>query len=230
MPIGFGLVYSTVVFNTMKRPFNMFLLTAAIAVGSYALQSTNAQAQSTARVGIKGGFNASTLYYDSDGVNDKNERYGFHAGVFAQIPAGDFFAIQPELLYTTKGASGNYNILGINGTNTFRLNYAELPVLATFKLGNTVDLQLGPYVAYLLNSDINSNGDFGTGVARIDRDNFNKVDYGVAGGLNLYLGKALIGVRYGQGIQRIADSGVAQTILGNAKNGVGMISIGYSFN
>ncbi|CCH55479.1 hypothetical protein BN8_04738 [Fibrisoma limi BUZ 3] len=214
----------------MKRPFNTFLLTAAIAVGSYALQSTNVQAQSTARVGIKGGFNASTLYYDSDGVNDKNERYGFHAGVFAQIPAGDFFAIQPELLYTTKGASGNYNILGINGTNTFRLNYAELPVLATFKLGNTVDLQLGPYVAYLLNSDINSNGDFGTGVARIDRDNFNKVDYGVAGGLNLYLGKALIGVRYGQGIQRIADSGVARTILGNAKNGVGMISIGYSFN
>lgn len=208
----------------------MLFLTAALAVGSYALQSTNAQAQTTPRVGIKGGFNASTLYYDNDGVSDKNERYGFHAGVFAQIPAGDFFAIQPELLYTTKGASGNYNILGINGTNTFRLNYAELPVLATFKLGNVVDLQLGPYVAYLLNSDINSNGDFGTGVARIDRDNFNKVDYGVAGGLNLYLGKALIGVRYGQGIQRIADSGVARTILGNAKNGVGMISIGYSFN
>jgi len=205
-------------------------MSAILFTGTHTIQEANAQSSNRVRAGIKGGFNASTLYYDNANSNDRKERYGFHVGVFAQIPAGEFFAIQPELLYTTKGASANYNVLSFTGRNSFRLNYAELPVLATFKLGNAVELQAGPYAAYLLNSDISSNGDLGTGVARLNRDSFNKLDYGIAGGLNIYFGKAFLGVRYGQGLQRIADSDLARTFLGNARNGVGMISLGVSLN
>ncbi|GAB3808944.1 hypothetical protein GCM10028819_49060 [Spirosoma humi] len=192
--------------------------------------ASDALAQGRTRVGIKGGLNASSLFYDSQGATNKNERIGYHVGVFAQAPVGEFFAIQPELLYMTKGASADYNILGFNGKNTFRLNYAELPVLATFKLGQAVELQAGPYVAYLLNSNVNSNGDFGVGAAAINRDNFNKVDYGIAGGLNIYFGKAFIGARYEQGLQQIANTGAAKTLLGSAKNGVGLLSVGFSLN
>ena len=214
----------------MKSSMKTLLVAAVLATGAMFLASSDATAQSRVRTGLKGGLNASSLFYDGQGVSNKNERIGFHAGVFAQVPAGESFAIQPELLYTTKGASANYNILGINGANTFRLNYAELPVLATFKLGQAVELQAGPYVAYLLNSNINSNGDFGVGTGAINRNNFNKVDYGVAGGLNIYFGKAFVGARYEQGLQRIANSGAARTLLGNAKNGVGLVSIGFSLN
>lgn len=206
------------------------LSTAILATGATLLNTSDAIAQGRIRTGLKGGLNASSLFYDGQGVSNKNERIGFHAGVFAQIPAGEFFAIQPELLYMTKGASADYNVLGFNGTNTFKLNYAELPVLATFKLGQAVELQAGPYVAYLLNSNINSNGDFGSGTGAINRDNFNKVDYGIAGGLNIYFGKAFIGARYEQGLQRIANSGAARTLLGNARNGVGLVSVGFSVN
>lgn len=214
----------------MKKFANTLLATALLTIGTSSLLVTNVSAQGIARAGIKGGLNASSLYYDSQGVSNKNERIGFHAGVFAQAPLGEFFAIQPELLYTTKGAAADYNVLGFNGRNTFKLNYAELPVLATFKLGQAVELQAGPYVSYLLNSNINSNGDFGTGSSAINRDNFNKVDYGIAGGLNIYFGKTFVGARYEQGLQRIANSGVASTLLGNAKNGVGLLTIGVSFN
>lgn len=214
----------------MKKTRNV-LVAVALTVGTVVFSSSDAAAQGRTRVGIKGGLNASSLFYDSQGVSNKNERIGFHAGVFAQAPLGEFFAIQPELLYTTKGASADYNVLGfINGRNTFRLNYAELPILATFKLGQSVELQAGPYAAYLLNSNINSNGDFGTGSSAINRDNFNKVDYGLAGGLNIYFGKAFIGARYEQGLQRIANGGAARTLLGNAKNSVGLISVGFSMN
>lgn len=197
--------------------------------------STDVVAQGRTRVGLKGGLNASSLFYNTQGVDTKKERIGFHTGVFAQAPLGEFFAIQPELLYTTKGSSANYSasILGstFSGTNTFKLNYAELPVLATFKLGQSVELQAGPYVSYLLNSDLVTNTNFaGSGSDRISRDNFNKVDYGVAGGLNFFFGKALLGLRYEQGLQTIAKSGAAKTLLGNAKNGVGMISVGFSLN
>ncbi len=218
----------------MKKSVNARILTLLIATGATFLTTTDLLAQNRVRAGLKGGLNASSLFYDAQGVSNKKERIGFHGGLYAQIPAGDFFAIQPELLYTTKGSSADYSttLLGrtFSGNNTFRLNYAELPVLATFKLGQSVELQAGPYVSYLLNTGVNSNGDFGSGNVGISRDNFNKVDYGLAGGLNFFLGKALIGARYEQGLQRIANSGAAQTLLGNAKNGVGMISIGFSFN
>lgn len=214
----------------MKKSMKTLLAAAVLITGAAFFHATDALAQGRVRTGLKGGLNASSLFYDGQGVSNKSERIGFHAGVFAQAPVGEFFAIQPELLYMTKGASANYNVLGFNGTNTFKLNYAELPVLATFKLGQAVELQAGPYVSYLLNSNINSNGDFGTGTGAINRNNFNKVDYGVAGGLNIYFGKAFIGARYEQGLQRIANSGTARTLLGNAKNGVGLVSVGFSLN
>ncbi|WP_080057342.1 porin family protein [Spirosoma aerolatum] len=214
----------------MKKSVKILLATAILTGSLFMLQPNRAIAQGITRVGLKGGLNASSLFYDSQGVSDKNERIGFHVGVFAQAPIGEFFAIQPELLYMTKGASATYNVLGFSGKNTFKLNYAELPVLATFKLGQAVELQAGPYISYLLNSNINSNGDFGTGSSAINRDNFNKVDYGIAGGLNIYFGKAFIGARYEQGLQQIANSGAAKTVLGNAKNGVGLLSIGFSVN
>ncbi|QJW89046.1 PorT family protein [Spirosoma taeanense] len=215
----------------MKQPMKTLIAAALLTAGAFVATSTDTLAQGRVRAGLKGGLSASSLFYDTQGASNKNERIGFHAGVFAQAPLGEFFAIQPELLYITKGAAADYNVLGfINGRNTFKLNYAELPVLATFKLGETVELQAGPYVSYLLNSNVNSNGDFGTGSSAINRDNFNKVDYGLAGGLNIYFGKAFIGARYEQGLQRIADSGPARTLLGNAKNSTGLVSVGFSFN
>lgn len=214
----------------MKKSVKTVIMSAVLTAGVFAFGKSDAVAQGRTRVGLKGGLNASSLFYDTQGASNKNERIGFHIGVFAQAPIGEFFAIQPELLYTTKGAAADYNFLGFNGRNTFRLNYAELPVLATFKLGQAVELQAGPYVSYLLNSDINSNGDFGVGTAAINRNNFNKIDYGLAGGLNVYFGKAFIGARYEQGLQNIANNGAARAILGNAKNGVGLLSVGFSFN
>ncbi|GAB3032106.1 porin family protein [Spirosoma pulveris] len=214
----------------MKKLVNTLLTSAVLLTGTIVFNSSDALAQGRTRVGIKGGLNASSLFYDSQGATNKNERIGYHVGVFAQAPIGEFFAIQPELLYMTKGASADFNVLGVNGKNTFKLNYAELPVLATFKLGQAVELQAGPYVSYLLNSNINSNSDFGTGTAAINRDNFNKIDYGIAGGINLYFGKAFIGARYEQGLQQVANSGAAKTLLGSAKNGVGLLSVGFSIN
>ncbi|WP_420149487.1 porin family protein [Spirosoma sp.] len=214
----------------MKTSVKTLFAASILAAGLFMLNSSDALAQGVARTGVKGGLNASSLFYDNQGVSNKNERIGFHVGVFTQVPIGEFFAIQPELLYMTKGASANYDFAIFEGRNTFKLNYAELPVLATFKLGQAVEIQAGPYVSYLLNSNVTTNGDLGSGSSAINRDNFNKIDYGIAGGLNIYFGKAFVGARYEQGLQRIANNGAASTLLGNAKNGVGLLSVGFSLN
>lgn len=218
---GQAIINSTIL---MKKSIGTFAVATAL-ISSLAV--SDVAAQTRPRTGIKGGFNASTLYVDN--VEDRRERYGFHVGVFTQIPVGSLFAIQPELQYTTKGVSARYSALGATGRSTFRLNYVELPVLATFKLGNSVDLQAGPYAGYLINSDVATDGDLGSGVREVNRDNFNKLDYGLAGGLNIYFGRALLGVRYGQGLQPVAETGGARLLLGNSKNATGQVSLGVTF-
>ncbi|MBC8154642.1 MAG: PorT family protein [Bacteroidetes bacterium] len=212
----------------MQHPIHFVRAGVLLALISIMARPAAVHAQSTARFGIKGGLNASTLFIDN--VDNRRERIGFHAGVFAQAPITSFIAIQPELLYTTKGASADYNLPLFRGKNTFQLNYAELPLLLTFKLGNTAELQAGPYAAYLLNANIKTEGSFGSGTRDINADNFNRLDYGLAGGLNVYFGKALIGLRYGQGLNRIASDGIGRDLLGNTKNAVGMVSVGFSLN
>ncbi|MBO0952083.1 porin family protein [Fibrella forsythiae] len=203
------------------------LLTAAGIVST----TTDAVAQGRARTGIKGGLSASTLQFNEVDFSNRKERIGFHAGVFTQIPVGSAFAIQPELLYVNKGASSNYRLLGQDSQASFNLNYIDLPVLATLKLGDAVEIQAGPYAGYLLNSNVsNTGGIVGNSAINLNADQFNRVDYGLAGGLNVYFGQVLLGVRYTQGLQKIANTTASQAIFSNAKNGVGLLSIGYSFN
>ena len=213
----------------MKKFIKLGVL-AGIATVGLALTTTIATAQIRPRTGIKAGLSASSLFYDNGSYNDRKERIGFHAGVFTQLPVGAAFAIQPELLYINKGASAAYNALGSTGRNSFNLNYAELPVLATIKLGNFAEIQAGPYVGYLLSSNVKTEGGLGNSDVNLNPDQFNRVDYGLAGGVNVYAGQLLIGVRYEQGIQKIANTTASRAVLNNARNGVGLLSIGYSFN
>ncbi|WP_375447019.1 porin family protein [uncultured Fibrella sp.] len=191
--------------------------------------NTDAKAQARVRTGIKGGLSASTLQFNEVDFSNRKERIGFHAGIFTQIPVGSAFAIQPELLYVNKGASTNSRILGQDNNYSFNLNYIDLPVLATFKLGDAVEIQAGPYASYLLNSGVSSSGIVNSAL-NLNADQFNRVDYGLAGGLNVYFGQVLLGVRYTQGLQKIANTTASQAVFSNAKNGVGLLSIGYSFN
>jgi hypothetical protein len=212
----------------MKTSFKTIAAAALVAVGLMA--TTTAQAQERTRMGIKGGLSASTLQFDNVDFSDRKERLGFHAGVFTQVPLGSAFAIQPELLYVNKGASSGYRSLGQDSRASFNLNYVELPVLATLKLGTTAELQAGPYVDYLLNSNVsNTGGGLGNSTINLAADQFNRLDYGLAGGLNVYFGQLLLGLRYTQGLQRIANTTASTAIFDNAKNGVGFLSVGYSF-
>ena len=213
----------------MKTTIKTIAAAALIAAGLFAT-TIDAQAQTRARTGIKGGLSASTLQFDNVDFTDRKERIGFHAGLFTQIPLGSAFAIQPEILYVNKGASSNYRFLGSENRASFNLNYAEVPVLATIKLGNAAEIQAGPYVSYLLNTNVSNGNNSGTSALALNADNFNRVDYGVAGGLNVYFGQVLLGLRYTQGLQQIANSTASRAIFDNAKNGVGFLSVGYSFN
>lgn len=180
-----------------------------------------------ARSGIKGGVNFSNLFIDE--VDDENMRIGFHAGVFTQIMgSNEMVGFQPELAFSTKGARGEYDILGYDGEMKFNLNYIDLPLLAVFKLGETAEIHAGGYASYLVGVNVSTDGDFGDDEEDLDRDHFNTFDYGLAGGFALNFDAVSFGVRYNYGLQKIADSDIAEEALGDSKNGNGQVYVAFN--
>jgi Outer membrane protein beta-barrel domain len=177
------------------------------------------------RAGVKGGLNVSNLYIDD--INDENARYGFNIGVYGQVLSSDVFAIQPELLFSTKGSKATYDGL-IDQTVKYNLNYLDLPVLAVFKLGKSAEIHVGPYASYLLNANISYSGDVANGVDEVNKDNLKSFDYGLIGGFGINFGALQVGARYNYGLVKIADSDAAKVLLGNSKNSVAQIYL--SFN
>jgi len=180
-----------------------------------------------ARAGIKGGLNVSNLYIDD--LDDENARYGLNIGLFGQVLASETFAIQPELLYSTKGAKASYEGI-VDQTIKYNINYLDLPVLAVFKLGESAEIHVGPYASYLLNANISYSGDIVSGDDEIDRDHLKSFDYGLAGGFGLNFGAIQVGARYNYGLAKIADSDAAELVLGDSKNSVAQLYLSLNLN
>ncbi len=189
------------------------------------------QAQESS-VGIKGGLNLSTM--STDGNNDENLKAGFHVGVFNKIALSESFAIQPEVMYSSKGLKINYEDAAfVEGETKFTLHYIDVPVKLVFNLSRDFEFQFGPYVGYLMQAKITNDGSL-AGIPiesddEIDRDNFKSLDYGLTAGLGFDLDPLIIGVNYNLGLSKVADGDVAKMLLDDAKNNVIMLSAGLKF-
>ena len=205
----------------------LFKLLPFFALSAVLVAANVNEANAQMRAGIKGGLNVSNLYLDD--IDDENARYGFNIGVYGQVFSTETFAIQPELMYSTRGARAEYGGL-IDQTVKFNLNYLDLPVLAVFKLGDAAEIHVGPYASYLLNSNVSYSGDLGNGTDDIDRDHLKPFDFGVAGGFGLNFGPMQVGARYNLGLTEVADSDVARTLIGDAKNSCAQLYMAFNFN
>ncbi len=168
--------------------------------------------------GIRAGLNATNVSFEK--LPSKSERYGFHAGVFADIPiTTDFLSIQPELSFSTKGAA----FKPLTGRQTLNMSYVDFLLPVAFKL-SAFDLQVGPFASYLATTPdytvYNEN--------RVVVDGFKKYDVGLLIGLAFNLNKIVIGARYNQGFVDVTTDN-ARPFLGTGKNAVAQVSLGYKF-
>ncbi len=196
------------------------------------LTFASANAQFT-QYGVKAGLNLSNMTVD--GSNDRNLRTGFHAGVFSRMGISEFFSLQPELLYTTKGFTNNYDVAVAEGEVDFNLNYIEIPINVVYHLAEDFSFQLGPYVSYLLAANVETNNellnlfDIDTD-SDIDRDNFKSFDFGVTAGLEFQLNPILLGFKYNLGLMNVAEDTLPGELLGDkSKNTVIQIYAGILF-
>jgi hypothetical protein len=214
----------TEVMKKVVRNFGLLLCAGILS----AVTLTSAQAQNAPRVGIKGGFNFSNLYVND--ANSENTRLGWHGGFYGQFLSSEAFAIQPEVNFSTKGSRVTQHAGIIDQETKYNFSYIDIPVLAVFKLGTVAEIHAGPYWSYLVNANVTSNGDLGNGSKTFDRSNFDDWDYGLVGGIGFNLGGVQLGARYNYGLNTIARSSLAKTMLGNSKNQVAQLYLSFNFN
>ena len=134
----------------MKKIKNIFPIIILCLLGTV---STYAQESNVTRFGVKGGANFSN--FRVDGLEDNNIKAGLNLGLFMKLPVSEAVAIQPEILYSSKGSKLAYdNMIQGEGEYRFNLNYLELPVMGVFHLGDVFNIQIGPYISYLASANI----------------------------------------------------------------------------
>ena len=179
---------------------------------------TPSVSQGQTRFGIRGGLNAANISFDN--LPNRGERYGFHLGIFTEVPlVTDFMSIQPELSYSVKGT--NYKPASVN--QKLNMNYVDLLLPVAFKL-SSIDVQVGPFASYLISTPDYTYYKDNTIVV----DAFKKFDAGLTAGLSYNFSRMIIGLRYNQGFMDVTKD-KARVLLGSGKNAVGQVSLGYKF-
>lgn len=159
--------------------------------------------------GVKGGVNFAN-YTGGDVANyDFKTITNYHAGLVVELNVFQNFALQSELLYSTKGAE----LKGLGEQFKNELGYISIPVLAKFYLSsNKLSLELGPQASVLV-SERN----------KVDTGDTNTFDFGVAGGLSYKITNGIfVSGRYVAGLTEPKKDA-------DVKNSVIQFSVGLMF-
>lgn len=138
------------------------LLIISLAVFSF---TANAQSLIPTKFGLKAGLNYSSLSITPiEGVHPtvNSSKIGVAAGFCVHIALSDKWFINPEVLYSQKGASFDYDFThdyAINQrdeyatNNELTLSYVQLNPTISFKASDKLALNFGPSVAYLISEE-----------------------------------------------------------------------------
>lgn len=188
------------------------LLSAAFAVCS--VIAVNAQ---EVKFGVKAGPQIANLTGD-DFFDEADSKFGFHAGVYANIKfGGDQFAFQPELLFSTQGAKLDEQGVDIK----YNLNYLNIPLMLKWYAYEGFNVEFGPQVGF--NMSAKAKGEFLGQSFNEDMEDIETIDFGLNIGAGYELESGInFGIRYGLGLTEIAKEE-------GPKNSVFSLSVGYTF-
>lgn len=157
------------------------------------LSFSSIKSEAQIKYGIKGGINFTSFSnFELGNISEAvNSFTGYNAGVAVnfQLPYG--FAIQPELLYVSKGAR-------FTGDAKFRLltDFVEIPVNVQIGLDLIMlrpFLAITPYIGYAVRKDF-SMGDSGIDISEWNQIKRFQYGIGIGGGVDFW--KFQLSVRY----------------------------------
>lgn len=198
------------------------LLAAALAMLVFA--GTDAAAQQL-QAGARAGVNLANVSVDGDDSSPSfDTRTGLVAGAFVTWQALSWLQVQPEVLYTAKGASLEQD--GIDAQ--LLLDYLEVPLLARVTRrvsGTPVYVVAGPALAWRLRAK--SRAAFSGATEEIDlADDVESFDLGIVAGGGVDVGRFVIDARYTFGVR---DIDADRTDAVSMRNRVLSLTAGFKF-
>lgn len=133
-----------------------------------------AKSQEKIHFGIFGGVNFTNMT-SNDLLNNEEYKTGFQVGATVEIPFGDKFSIQPEVLYSTQGVKGTVPLLYTPYPGApdpepvfgeYKLDYIKIPVLAKIYLIKYFSFEIGPSFNFLINDEFKYNSITQTDLAK----------------------------------------------------------------
>ena len=180
-----------------------------IVIATMTFQFANAQT----KYGLKAGANFAT--FTGSDAKDLDMLTAFYAGGFVNLEISDLISIQPDVLFSAKGAKSTQ--AGIDFTSN--VNYISVPVMLQLKFGS-IYAEAGPQFGFLMSSEVS-----GGGVTLDAKDQTTSTDFGAAIGAGLKFENGLgIGARYTMGFSSTDDVGNS-----DIKNSVIGIGLSYTF-
>ncbi|MBT8259480.1 MAG: PorT family protein [Bacteroidia bacterium] len=160
--------------------------------------------------GAKAGVNLSTLTNN----DDYDSRYGIHFGAVAEWEISDKFSLQPELLYSGQGYKRDLEGRTLRG----KIDYLNIPLMASVEVMNDVSLMAGPQIGINLRAELDGEGQ------EIQRLTVNDVDASVVFGIQIDVDASFfIQGRYALGLSEVR-------INQEEKHSVFSVSMGFYFD
>jgi len=167
-------------------------------------ERTPSSAQIKSSFGAKAGLNLANI---SNGMTDykftPEMRADFHAGVFFNLNLGyqpqkpGFLSVQPELLFSRQG-------FAVKGS-AINFNYITVPLLAKFYVFQGVNIELGPWLSYLMAVKPNSQEIDGTKYKLSELKGGKDAGIAIGAGYDSNIG-LVAGLRYQHGLSDMANN------------------------
>ncbi len=161
--------------------------------------------------GLKAGANVSNV----SNSDDSKSKFGFYGGVFFNAPLAESFNIQPEVLYSGKGAKADGADISVN------MDYISVPVMFQYMATPQFYLEAGPEFSFLISAKGKADGN-----SADVKELFNGFDMGIGLGAGYDFTS-----NFGANIRYVA--GVTDVIKNNegdaSRNGVFQFGLTYKF-
>jgi hypothetical protein len=171
--------------------------------------------------GVKAGVNFANVSFDGDEDVPSSGRVGVLAGAFATVRLASWLTVQPEAIYTVKGAS--LDVFDID--SDYIVDYLEVPVLVRVPVRGRVYVAAGPSIAFRIRA--RSRTSFSGSTDEIDiGDDVEPLDVGVVGAAGFEMGRWLFDGRYTHGLSD-TDANTSDNV--KIRNRVFSLSAGFRF-